>query len=79
MKIYANLRESWKIYENIWIWCASGCIVRYLGVSGVYLVCIPNFQRALKLAESREKLVPTFFAFLPPYISVSGSLMPCKR
>ena len=35
--------------------------------------------RALKLAANHEKQVFTFFAFLPPYIGVSGSLMPCKR
>ena len=35
--------------------------------------------RALKLAANHEKQVFTFFAFLPPYMGVSGSRMPCKR
>ena len=35
--------------------------------------------RAFKLAANQEKQVVTFFAFLPLYIGVSGSLMPCKR
>ena len=39
----------------------------------------PKVQQALKLAESREKQVPTFFAFLPLYIGVSGLLVYCKR
>ena len=34
---------------------------------------------ALKMAENREKLCFTFFAFLPPYIGVSGSLTYAKR
>ena len=34
---------------------------------------------AFKLVESLEKPVPTFFAFLPPYMAVSGSLVPRKR
>ena len=45
----------------------------YLDVSGVYLGCNPKLQQAFKLAERREQPVPTFFAFLPPYIGVSGS------
>ena len=35
--------------------------------------------RALKLAANREKQVVTFFAFLPPYIGVSGLPMYLKR
>ena len=35
--------------------------------------------RALKLAANHEKQVFTFFAFLPPYMGVSGSLVPRKR
>ena len=39
-----------------------------------------NFSiRALKLAANHEKQVFTFFAFLPPYMGVSGSLVPRKR
>ena len=34
---------------------------------------------ALKLAENREKDLLTFFAFLPPYIGVSGSLVSFMR
>ena len=37
------------------------------------------FVGALKLAENREKDFFTFFAFLPPYIGVSGSPMFLKR
>ena len=35
--------------------------------------------RALKLAASHEKQIFTFFAFLPPYIGVSGSLVSRMR
>ena len=35
--------------------------------------------RALKLAANHEKQVFTFFAFLPPYMGVSGSPVPRKR
>ena len=35
--------------------------------------------RALKLVATHEKLVFTFFAFLPPYIGVSGSLVSRQR
>ena len=35
--------------------------------------------RALKLAANHEKQVFTFFAFLPPYMAVSGSAVPRKR
>ena len=35
--------------------------------------------RALKLAANHEKQVFTFFAFLPPYMGVSGSAVPRKR
>ena len=34
---------------------------------------------ALKMAENHEKPGFTFFAFLPPYIGVSGSLVSRKR
>ena len=34
---------------------------------------------ALELVENLEKQSFTFFAFLPPYIAVSGSLMYAKR
>ena len=37
------------------------------------------FIEVLKMAENREKQVFTFFAFLPPYIGVSGSLVSRKR
>ena len=37
------------------------------------------FIRALKLAANREKQVFTFFAFLPPYIGVSGLPVYLKR
>ena len=37
------------------------------------------FIRAIKLAANSEKQVFTFFAFLPPYIGVSGLLVYCKR
>ena len=33
----------------------------------------------LKMAENHEKQCFTFFAFLPPYIGVSGSLVSRKR
>ena len=33
------------------------------------------FIEALKMAENHEKPSLTFFAFLPPYIGVSGSLV----
>ena len=33
------------------------------------------FIEALKMAENHEKQGFTFFAFLPPYIGVSGSLV----
>ena len=35
--------------------------------------------QALKMVENHEKLCFTLFALLPPYIVVSGSLMPRKR
>ena len=35
--------------------------------------------QVFKRAESREKQCFTFFAFLPPYTGVSGSLVPRKR
>ena len=35
--------------------------------------------RAFKLAANHEKQVFTFFAFLPPYIGVSGSLVSRMR
>ena len=35
--------------------------------------------RAFKLAANHEKQVVTFFAFLPLYIGVSGSLVSRKR
>ena len=35
--------------------------------------------RALKLPANHEKQVVALFAFVPPYICISGSLMPCKR
>ena len=62
---------TWMYLGRIWvylgcIWVYLGCIWMYLCVSGVYLGCIPKFQQVFKLAESREKPVPTFFAFLPP-------------
>ena len=69
----------------------SGVYLRCIWVDlvwvGVDLRCIfvdltymfPKFQQALKLAESREKQVLTFFVFLPPYIDVSGLLAYCKR
>ena len=34
---------------------------------------------ALKLAENHEQQLFTFFAFLPPYMGVSDSLVPRKR
>ena len=34
------------------------------------------FIEALKMAENHEKTCFTFFAFLPPYFGVSGSLVP---
>ena len=37
------------------------------------------FIRALELAANHEKQVFTFFAFLPPYMAVSGSPVPRKR
>ena len=37
------------------------------------------FIEAFKMAENLEKQVFTFFAFLPPYIGVSGSLASRKR
>ena len=37
------------------------------------------FIEALKIAENHEKPGFTFFAFLPPYIGVSGSLVSRKR
>ena len=37
------------------------------------------FIRALELAANHEKQVFMFFAFLPPYMGVSGSLVPRKR
>ena len=36
-------------------------------------------MRTLKLFANHEKLVFTFFAFLPPYMAVSGSAVPRKR
>ena len=36
-------------------------------------------KQALKIAENREKHCFTFFAFLPPYVGVSGSLLYAKR
>ena len=64
-----------------------GCIWVDLVWIGVDIRCtfvditytFPKFQQALKLAESREKQVPTFFAFLPPYIVVTGLLAYLKR
>ena len=44
------------------------------------MILFHNFSiRVLKLAANHEKQVFTFFAFLPPYMGASGSLMPCKR
>ena len=37
------------------------------------------FIEALKMAENHEKQSFTFFAFLPPYIGVSGSLVSRMR
>ena len=37
------------------------------------------FVEALKMAENPEKQSFTFFAFLPPYIGVSGSLVSRMR
>ena len=37
------------------------------------------FIEVLKMAENIEKQSFTFFAFLPPYIGVSGSLVCHKR
>ena len=37
------------------------------------------FIEALKMAENPEKQVFTFFAFLPAYIGVSGSLASRNR
>ena len=37
------------------------------------------FIEVLKIAENLEKQSFTFFAFLPPYIGVSGSLVSRKR
>ena len=42
-------------------------------------VSAPKCQQALKMAENHEKLSYIFFAFLPPYIGVSGSLVYAKR
>ena len=46
--------------DLVWIGVGLRCIF----VDLTYM--FPKFQQALKLAESREKQVPTFFAFLPP-------------
>ena len=43
-----------------WIWSESGA---YLGISGVYLGCFPNFQTAFKLDERCEKWFPRFLIF----------------
>ena len=65
------LRCIW--VDLVWI----GVNIRCIFVDLTYMFL--KFQQALKLAESREKQVPTFFAFLPPYIGVSGLLVYCKR
>ena len=39
----------------------------------------PIFIEVLKIAENLEKQSFTFFAFLPPYIGVSGSLVSRMR
>ena len=48
-----------------------------------FMPCGSVFDRfcleALKMAENNEKPCFTFFAFLPPYIGVSGSLVSRKR
>ena len=58
------------------------------GVPRMGIMCRPHGKmyffddfsiRALKLAANHEKQVFTFFAFLPPYIGVSGLLVYCKR
>ncbi len=38
-----------------------------------------TLEEALRIAESHEKHSFKFFAFLPPYIGVSGSLAHSKR
>ena len=65
------LRCIW--VDLVWI----GVDLRCIFVDLMYM--FPKVQQALKLAESREKQVPTFFAFLPPYIVVSGLLAYLKR
>ena len=52
------LRCIW--VDLVWIEVDLRCI--FVDLTYMFL----KFQQALKLAESREKLVPTFFAFLPP-------------
>ena len=48
-----------------------------------FMPCGSVFDRfrveALKMAENIEKQCFTFFAFLPPYIGVSGSLVSRNR
>ena len=65
------LRCIW--VDIVWIGVGLRCIF----VDLTYM--FPKFHQALKLAESREKQVPTLFALLPPYIGVSGLLVYCKR
>ena len=51
----------------------------FRGFSWIFVDVHDFFVGALKLAENREKQLFTFFALLPPYIGVSGSLVSRKR
>ena len=56
MGIHGNAWGSMRMHRNPW---------ESMEIHG-------KFQQALKMAENREKRRFTFFAFLPPYISVSS-------
>ena len=62
---------------EVWPGCAP--YGDYVPTSWKNVLFYRFFIRALKLGANHEKQVFTFFAFLPPYMGVSGSLVPRKR
>ena len=72
MGLKSRFNVAWGVVGGAWLWDCS------LGVNVGYRFSL-IFIEVLKIAENLEKQSFTFFAFLPPYIGVSGSLVSRMR
>ena len=70
-----GLEKDWRTMEKDWR--RIGGLLRRIEEDVRRFSLI--FVQVRKVAENREKQLFTFFAFLPPYIGVSGSPMCLKR